>query len=131
MRSNTHRPLILIVFLFTLLNGASKLAVAQKYQRYQDAHTAVLSTIDDLDQVISKDPEHDKGRARARIVSAKKSLSDFDHGLIDNRFNRRSLNSAMGDIREVVNKNLLDAKERDRLLADLYNLRGLHPMSGK
>jgi ABC-type uncharacterized transport system YnjBCD ATPase subunit len=131
MKSLTQSVLIFTAFLCALLNGTVQLAFAQKHQRYEDAHAAVQTTLDDLDHVINQDPEHDTGQARARIVSARKSLSEFDRSLSNNKFNRRSLKSAMNNIRMVVNKNPVGAKERDGLLADLYNLSHLHSVSGK
>jgi hypothetical protein len=72
---------------------------------------------------------HDK-KERERYQNAERSLSDFDRNLARNKFDKDKLDSAINDVKNVVEHNTLDPEARDALNQDLRDLRSLRQARG-
>jgi hypothetical protein len=131
MKSHVQVICTFLAVMCLLLACSGKVVFAQQNKGYGDVHNLVQATQDDLDRVIFQDPEKDKGRWQARIDSAKRSLSNFDHSLSNNEFNKRGLNAAINRVNDVLKLDALGGRERDALNADLAELRRLRKTGGK
>jgi len=123
-----------------LVGSSSELAFAQeygrnedvrapRYQGYEDIRDAVQRTQDDLQRVRREGARNNK--ERERIDNARKHLSDFDRNLNKNKFDKDRLDSAIDDVKNVVEHDTLEARDRDALRADLEDLRHLREVHGK
>ena len=101
-------------------------AAAQHYRDYTDARSIVQRTQDDLGALRSQGPRNDK--ERERVDNARKHLSDFDRNLSHNKFDKDRLDSAIDDVKNVVENNTLEGRDRDALTADLADLRRVRAM---
>jgi len=70
------------------------------------------------------DKEHD------RVEAAVKHLSDFDRNLSENKFAKDRLDESIDDVKNVVENNTLEARDRDALSTDLSDLRRLRENRG-
>lgn len=108
-----------------LLTGAVAPTVAQEYRerdRYSvDARDLVQRAQTDLQRLRDLSPRKEK--ERERIENALKRLSDFDRSLSKNKFDKDRLNEAIEDLKNVVDHNTLESRDRDALNADLADLR--------
>jgi len=98
-------------------------------QTYESARNVVQHTQDDLEQLRRQGPRNDK--ERERIDNARKSLSDFDRSLSRNKFDKDRLDQAIEDVQNIVDKNTLQARDRDALRADLADLRKVRSTRGR
>jgi hypothetical protein len=78
---------------------------------------------EDLQKVRDLGARNEKNRER--IDNALKHLSDFDRNLVKNKFDKDRLNEAIDDLKNVVENNSLQARDRDILTADLGELRAM------
>lgn len=116
----------IMVLLLTGAMGTS--ASAQRYRDYGDARSIVQRTQDDLAALRSQGPRNDK--ERERVDNARKHLSDFDRNLSQNKFDKGRLDSAIDDVKNVVENNTLEGRDRDALTTDLTELRRVRAMRG-
>jgi hypothetical protein len=70
-------------------------------------------------------------KERERIDNARKHLSDFDRNLSENKFDEGRLNSAIDDVKNVLENNTLEARDRDALTKDLADLRRVRELRGE
>jgi hypothetical protein len=68
---------------------------------------------------------HHHGTEVVRYENAQKHLSDFDRELTRGNFDKGKLDTAIDDVKNVVDHNSLDPADRDTLRADLSNLRAV------
>ena len=73
---------------------------------------------------------HDREKERERYANAQRSLSNFDKELARNKFDKDKLDSAIDDLKNVVENNSLDPRDRDELTQDLRDLRALRQNRG-
>lgn len=73
---------------------------------------------------------HDREKERERYANAQRSLSNFDKELARNKFEKDKLDSAINDLKNVVENNSLDPRDRDQLTQDLRDLRALRQTRG-
>jgi hypothetical protein len=109
-----------------LLAGAVAPTVAQERYRNRsslDARDLVQRVQGDLQRVRDLGPRDDK--ERERIDNARKHLSDFDRSLSKNKFDKDRLDEAIDDLKNVVEHNTLESRDRDMLNVDLGDLRQL------
>jgi hypothetical protein len=104
-------------------------ALAQQNRRYENVRDTVQRAQDDLIQVRGQGTRSDK--ERERLDNARKHLSDFDRNLSKNRFDKGRLDSAIDDVKNVVENNTLEAHDRDALSTDLADLRRIRAMHGE
>jgi hypothetical protein len=107
-----------------LLTGAVAPTIAEERYRDRysvDARDLVQRTQRDLQRARDLRPRNDK--ERERIENALKHLSDFDRNLSKNKFDKDRLNEAIDDLKNVVDHNTLEPRDRDALNADLGELR--------
>lgn len=67
--------------------------------------------------------EHRKGDERDRYKDAQGHLSSFDRSLTKGKFDKGELDKSIGKIKEILDKNVLQASSRDMLLRDLTDLK--------
>jgi hypothetical protein len=71
----------------------------------------------------AQDFERQHGKEVSRYDNAQKHLSDFDRDFTRGHFDKGKLNTAIDDLKNVVDHNTLDPQDRDALTADLRDLR--------
>ena len=86
-----------------------------------DARAAVDRTQNDLRR--AEDFERQKGKEVTRYDNAQKHLSDFDRDFTRGHFDKDKLDTAIDDLKNVVEHNTLNPADRDALGADLRDLR--------
>ena len=67
--------------------------------------------------------EHRKGDERDRYKDAQGHLSSFDRNLTKGKFDKSELNKSIDKIKEILDKNVLQASSRDMLLRDMTDLK--------
>ena len=67
--------------------------------------------------------EHNKNEQRERYKDAQGHLSSFDRKLTKGKFDRGELDKSIGKLRQILDKNVLQASSRDMLARDLDDLR--------
>ena len=88
---------------------------------WEHARQVVDRTMEDLRHVERRDAF--AGDDRERYDRALRALADVDRSLADSRFDRGRLDEAIEQVDHVTRSRMLDPKERDRVLADLRDLR--------
>jgi hypothetical protein len=66
-----------------------------------------------------------KGRERDRYENARKHLADFDQGLSRKQFDKGRLDTAIDDVKNVVDGNPMSPDAKEELSRDLADLRDL------
>ncbi len=100
-------------------------AYPQRYpERYDGLRGVIERTQQDLGSSLAL--EHRGGEQRQRYNDAQGHLSTFDRHLVRGRFDRGELGKAMGSIRAILNKNVLEPSSRDMLTRDLDELYRIH-----
>ena len=100
--------------------GASVGAFAQDYGRARDLVTRVQ---EDLQR--AADFTGNKEKERERYQNVQHHLSEFDRELRKGHFDKDKLDTAIDDLKNVVQNNTLESRDRDSLAADLSDLRTL------
>jgi hypothetical protein len=103
------------------------LGVAQSV-RYEDARQVVGRTQTDLERAATFLANNHKERDRLR--NAQKSLSTLDRHLAKGKFDKDTLDSAISDIQHVLDNDVLHGQDRDTLLKDIEDLRGVRADRG-
>lgn len=111
------------------LGGAASLNAAPngRYQYYRDpAMPHDLRRIVDRTQNdlrAAADLEHSKEDQRKRYSDAQGHLSTFDRKLTKGKFDKGELNKSIDKIKQILDKNVLQASTRDALMRDIADLR--------
>jgi|SRR6516165_5681508 hypothetical protein len=113
---------ILLLLGAFLLFGLVSQAPAQD-NLYGNARSLVDRVQHDLRHAAGMDQEREKHRER--YDNAQHHLSDFDRELARNHFDKGKLDTAIDDVKNVVENNTLDPQARDILTQDLRDLRNL------
>ena len=100
--------------------GASVVAFGQDYGRARDLITRVQ---EDLER--AADFTRNKEKERERYQNVQHHLSEFDKELRKGHFDKDKLDTAIDDLKNVVQNNTLESRDRDSLAADLSDLRTL------
>jgi hypothetical protein len=111
------------------LGGAFPMSAAGNggHQYYHDS--AVSSNLRGLvdrtqsDLRMAADLEHDKEDQRKRYSDAQGHLSTFDRKLTRGKFDKGELNKSINKMKDILDKNVLQASTRDALMHDLADLR--------
>jgi len=90
---------------------------------YSDVRALVGRTQTDLRQVLELVRRN--GKELQRIEFAQRHLSQFDRALSKRKWDKEKLDAAIDDLQNVVDHNTLEPEDRDRLMADLRDLREL------
>jgi len=69
-------------------------------------------------------------KERERIDNAMKHLSEFDRELAKNHYDKGILDSAIGDVQNIVDHNTISPRDRNTLTHDLEELRSLRANKG-
>jgi hypothetical protein len=118
---------IMALLTFSLLAEAS--AQLRSPDEFENLRAVVQRTQDDLGQVRSQGLRNEK--ERERIDNARKHLSDFDRNLSEDKFDEGRLDSAIDDVKNVLENNTLEARDRDALTKDLADLRRARELRGE
>jgi hypothetical protein len=86
-----------------------------------DVRETVDRTQSDLRRAQEYERQH--GKEVARYDNAAKHLSDFDRDFTRGHFDRGKLDTAIDDVKNVVDHNTLAPGDRDALVSDLRDLR--------
>ena len=122
---------IIAVFLgFGLtLGGAAPVSAAGNggFQYYRDPATSsnlrVLVDRAQSDLRVAADLDHAKEDQRKRYSDAQGHLSTFDRKLTKGKFDKGELNKSIDKIKQILDKNVLQARMRDALMRDITDLR--------
>jgi hypothetical protein len=88
------------------------------------ARGVIDRTQQDLRQGADFERRH-KGKEIERYENAQKHLSDFDREFTRGHFDKDKLDTAIDDVKNVVDHNTLGPDDRDALRRDLADLRGV------
>ena len=121
MKNTTFsRRLVAKTLLFGAFSGTALRVFGQEYSRARDLITKVQ---DDLQRAADFTRNNEKERERYQNVQH--HLSEFDRELRRDHFDKDKLDTAIDDLKNVVKNNTLESRDRDRLAADLADLRTL------
>jgi len=121
MKNTTFsRRLAAKTLLFGAFSGTALRVFGQEYSRARDLITKVQ---DDLQRAADFTRNNEKERERYQNVQH--HLSEFDRELRRDHFDKDKLDTAIDDLKNVVKNNTLESRDRDRLAADLADLRTL------
>jgi hypothetical protein len=95
----------------------------QAQRGFERARSLVGRVQEDLHRAERRNRPED--RERERFHNARHHLSDFDRGLSQGRFDKDRLDTAIDDVKNVVEGNRLAPESRDELRRDLEELRRL------
>ena len=122
-------PAIALTLGLALGGAALNCAGAQSYSegdpyptRYSGLRGLVDRTQSDLREAAAL--EHGKAKERERYRSAQGHLSTFDRHLVKGHFDRSELDKSRGEIKSILDHNVLPASSRDALLRDVEELTG-------
>jgi hypothetical protein len=110
-----------------VIGPAGSAAFAQS-PRFDDARQVVGRTQVDLDRAASFLRGNKKEQDRLR--NAQKHLSEVDRHMAKGKFDKDTLDSAIGDIQSVLDHNVLQSQDRDVLMRDVTELRGIRSERG-
>jgi hypothetical protein len=110
-----------------LISPGPSVAFAQS-ARFDDARQVVGRTQVDLDRAASFLRGNKKEQDRLR--NAQKHLSEVDRHMAKGKFNKDTLDSAIGDIQNVLDHNVLQSQDRDMLMRDVKELRAIRSERG-
>ncbi len=118
------------LFLLTAILSVLVIGVPTRAQDnlYANARSLVDRAQNDLRHTSHLAKDRDK--ERERYDNAERSLSEFDKQLARNKFDKDKLDSAINDVKNVVDHNTLDPQGRDMLSQDLRDLRELRQSRG-
>ena len=91
--------------------------------RDNEPHRLVSRVQDDL--MRAERTTRARGRERDRYENARKHLADFDQGVSRRQFDKGRLDTAIDDVRNVVDGNPLNPEAKQQLARDLADLREL------
>jgi hypothetical protein len=106
-----------------MMEGLLLLAPAVLVAQSLDVRITLDRTQSDLRR--AQDFERQHGKETVRYDNVQKHLSDFDRDFTRGHFDKGRLNTAIDDLKNVVDHNTLDPQDRDALTADLRDLRVL------
>jgi hypothetical protein len=114
-----------IVAAVALVCGFALTAPAQEHRHgFSDHARGVIDrTQDDLRR--AAEFERHRGKEVERYENAQRHLSDFDREVSRGHFDKDKLDTAIDDVKNVVEHNTLNAEDRDSLRTDLADLRGV------
>ncbi len=111
------------------LGGAVSVRAAQQGypagEPYPAPYTGLRGLVDrtQSDLHMAADLEHGKEDQRERYRHAQGHLSTFDRHLVKGKFDKGELERAIGEIKGILDHNVLQASSRDALTRDLEDLR--------
>ena len=110
--------------------GPGPAAVFAQSLRYDDARQVVGRTQTDLDRAASFLQGTKNKKEHERIRNAQKHLSEVDRHLAKGKFDKDTLNSAIEDMQNVLDHNVLHSEDRDMLMRDIKDLRAIRSDRG-
>jgi hypothetical protein len=121
-----YQSLPVMVLALSLAGGGVPM-LAQNYppgEAYPAPYSDLRGLVDrtQTDLRAAADLEHENGKQRERYQSAQGHLSTFDRHLVKGRFDKGELDKARGEIKGILDHNVLQASSRDALLHDMDDL---------
>jgi hypothetical protein len=110
------------VLLFAL-TGAGWMLKAQDFNRARDLVARVQN-----DLARAEDFTRNNEKERVRYENVQHHLSEFDRDLRHDHFDKGKLSDAIDNLKDVVQKNTLEGRDRDELASDLSDLRTLRDL---
>jgi hypothetical protein len=106
---------------FRLLFALGAMGVIAALAQSVDVRGTIDRTQTDLRR--AEDFERQHGKEITRYDNAAKHLSEFDRDYVRGHFDRGKLDTAIDDLKNVVDHNTLSPQDRDALISDLRDLR--------
>lgn len=110
-----------------LVGPGTSIAFAQS-AKFDEARQVVGRTQVDLDRAASFLKGNKKEQERLR--NAQKHLSEVDRHMAKGKFDKGTLDSAIEDIQNVLDHNVLQSQDRDMLMRDIQELRAIRSDRG-
>jgi hypothetical protein len=124
MRTIVMKKIIPIILFAALGFPLSAQFEGREHRReVRDTREIVERTQHDLREGAEFERRH--GKEIVRYENAERHLSDFDHEFTRGHFDKDKLDTAIDDVKNVVEHNTLDPRSRDELREDLEDLRGI------
>lgn len=98
-------------------------ALSAQSLRYEEARQVISRTQADLQRSVSF--LENKHSDRDRLKNAEKHLSTLDRHFAKGKFDKETMDSAIGDIQSVLDHNVLQGQDRDALTQDVSDLRAV------
>ena len=109
-----------------VLSFARTPAAFAQGDEYNEARNLVQRVQDDLRTL-----HPNRNKDRDRINDALKHLSELDRKLTKDKFSKGPLSDAIGNVKDILDHNTLETRERDMLNADIHDLRELRLYKGR
>ena len=108
-----------------LIAGTAALSPAADwgFRHHPDSYAELRNTIDRTQNDLRMAADLDPRRNDNRYKNAQGHLSTFDRKLIKGKWDNGELDKALNDIRDILNKNVLQASMRDNLMRDATDLK--------
>ena len=120
---------VMLLALGLVAGGSSSIrGAAQNYgpgEPYPAPYTDLRGLVDrtQSDLRAAADLEHENGKQVERYHSAQGHLSSFDRHLVKGKFDKGELDKALGEMKGILDHNVLQASSRDALMHDADELR--------
>lgn len=98
-------------------------ALSAQSVRYDDARQVISRTQTDMQRSVGF--LENKHSDRDRLKNAQKHLSTLDRHFAKGKFDKETMDSAIGDIQSVLDHNVLHGQDRDALMQDVSDLRAI------
>jgi hypothetical protein len=119
----SRKSLIVKAALLCALCGTGWTLQAADHDQVRDLVSRVQN---DLQR--AADFTRNNGKERERYENVQHHLSEFDHELRRDHFDKGKLDSAIDDLKNVVKNNTLESHDRDALATDLSDLRTMRDL---
>jgi hypothetical protein len=105
-------------------------AVLAQSPRYEGARQVISRTQVDLERAASfLSRNHNKDEEK-RVRNAQKNLSQLDRHFAKGKFDKGTLDTAIGNIQSILDHNVLQSEDRDVLMRDVSDLRAVRADRG-
>ena len=108
---------------------AGTAAFAQSF-RYDGARQVVSRTQTDLERAAAFSSKNRNKHEKERVRNAQNSLSKLDRHFAKGKFDKGTLDTAIGNIQSILDHNVLQGGDRDELMRDVTDLRTVRKQRG-
>lgn len=114
-----------ICIVLGLLVGSASLSPGSDFGRHRDGYSELRDVVDRTQSDLrnAADLDSKRGDDRDRYKNAQGHLSTFDRKLVKGKFDKGELEKALGDLKNILDKNVLQGSTRDNLMRDVTDLK--------
>ncbi len=98
--------------------------------RYEGPRQVVSRTQTDLERAASFLSRNHKKDEEKRVRNAQQNLSKLDRHFAKGKFDKGTLDTAIGNIQSILDHNVLQGEDRDMLMRDVTDLRTVRQQRG-